>query len=150
MREKPKVFGALVKAICVGWLGVFIVDILSLLLFGSHESEFSGILQGILGFSVAYLLIGLPIALVVGLAFGLIVWNLMWAVKLTSRNHTIGFGALMGFVLGLPTYYVFMTDDSYLFAHLDLASTILVGAFAGWVFYNNIKFPRSNLEDTFT
>lgn len=146
---KPKIIGPLVKAICAGWLGVYLVDIISLLLFGLNESGLENLLQGLLGFSLAYIMFGLPIALGAGLLIGMIIWNIMWALKMTNRNHSIGFGAFTGFVLGIPTYLFFIQDKAYLFAHFDILSTVLIGAIAGWVFYRNLKFPISNIDETF-
>ena len=139
-------WGALVVGSFTGFVGVGLIDLLTLVLetLGSGYASFSYI--GLL--ALYYTLIGLPIAFILCLTLGTPLYLLIQMTGPIVRSKAILLGAVMGALLGGLNFLLIGQGLLSLFWGLDILSTIAVGAFAGYVSFQKAKEPLS--DDTFT
>ncbi len=142
-KEKRSV--AIMLGAFYGFCGVGIIDFI--------YATISYAKDGFEGFSLVltvaffYILIGLPIAIIVGLAIGYPLYLAAERESPIDLRKAVTIGSLMGVIFGFVNFLLFINAWPVWISILDLLSTIVVGALAGYLSFNFTKQPVTNLAD---
>lgn len=140
---KEKRWKALSIGTLVGFFGVGVIDFLHATR-GFHLTEYESF-GTIIGLSLYYVLIGLPIAFIACFSLGVPLYLIINKISEMNLQSSIAMGVFMGIVFGLVNFIFFFTAWPIWISVLDLLSTILVGGFAGYVSFHYTKQPLANI-----
>lgn len=129
----------------VGFCGVGFIDFVhAFITFNTTDYESFGFL---IMLSIYYVIIGLPLAFIACFALGVPIYLIINKLTPINLKAAITMGALMGLMFGFMNVFLFMRDWQLWLLGLDLMSTIVVGAFAGYISFYLSKQKSFNEEE---
>jgi len=124
-------------ATLVGWSGVLIIDIFSIIFTSNITAT---VMMVILG----YVIIGLPIAYIACFVTGWPILTIIQKNTLMSLKLATIIGIIIGTIFGSINAFLFVTFQTELWIIIaDWASTVIIGGAAGY-----IAFKRSHMKIT--
>ncbi len=120
-------------ATVIGWTGVLIVDIISLIFFNQSNFSINTTLNA-LALIIPYVIIGLPIAFICCYFIGLPILYIAEIFTPITLSFTVLMGLILGVIFGSINIYVLISlQTEHWKIVLDWISTVAIGGYAGYV-----------------